>query len=252
MTRRPKTVLVLAALSLGMLTTVAVAWGIAWRTGLHRYSEEVLVVPRPTDASSPVLELRVYRCQSWGSLWITALALAEPREVEAFELATCGMDQHVRPFSPAEVYGLLADPGAWPTNIGGKARQVAGVRAHGWPLPALWHRTVYDGRSGPWGYADRGAVLIGALHARAYEWQMGPLYLPYLPLWRNLLADTALYGAAWALLLLAWAGVRTATRRRRGLCPVCAYDLSGLPPASPCPECGRARPTAGGPIPSGA
>jgi len=29
-------------------------------------------------------------------------------------------------------------------------------------------------------------------------------------------------------------------RSRTGLCPTCNYNLSGLPPNSPCPECGRA------------
>lgn len=34
--------------------------------------------------------------------------------------------------------------------------------------------------------------------------------------------------------------VRGVRRRRRGMCPRCAYDLAGLTDGSPCPECGRA------------
>jgi hypothetical protein len=37
--------------------------------------------------------------------------------------------------------------------------------------------------------------------------------------------------------LLALAGWRTKSRRFRVGCPSCNYDLSGLPPGAPCPEC---------------
>jgi hypothetical protein len=42
------------------------------------------------------------------------------------------------------------------------------------------------------------------------------------------------------------AGVATIRRRRTvrfGRCPSCNYDLSGLPPGSPCPECAAAAPS---------
>lgn len=50
---------------------------------------------------------------------------------------------------------------------------------------------------------------------------------PYLfvPLWLVMLA----------CFYIAW---RAIPRRRKGACPSCGYPLAGLPPSSPCPECG--------------
>lgn len=53
-----------------------------------------------------------------------------------------------------------------------------------------------------------------------------------MPLWVVLapaLAPSAIF---------AW---RQARRRARGECARCAYDLRGLPPGAPCPECGTPR-----------
>src|SRR5207237_7564096 len=53
--------------------------------------------------------------------------------------------------------------------------------------------------------------------------------------------DSACFGAAWLFLFVIVPGARVWLRRHRGLCPCCAYDLRGLPPNTPCPECGVCR-----------
>jgi hypothetical protein len=78
-----------------------------------------------------------------------------------------------------------------------------------WPCPALWNT------SGPW-----------------------PWPIPLMPIWRGLLADSALYASAGWLTLSAISTWRSTLRRRSGLCAHCRYDLRGTPPGSPCPECG--------------
>ena len=54
------------------------------------------------------------------------------------------------------------------------------------------------------------------------------------PIWFAAVISAAPSALAWRLDLIA-------TRRaRRGHCPKCNYDLSGLPLGTPCPECGKA------------
>lgn len=62
-----------------------------------------------------------------------------------------------------------------------------------------------------------------------------PIYI--LPLGFTL--NTLFYAAAWFMCLLGISSTRRILRVRRGLCTRCAYDLNGLPPGSPCPECGN-------------
>lgn len=66
--------------------------------------------------------------------------------------------------------------------------------------------------------------------------------LPYLPVWRGIVLN--LLAFALPVVGLQWfAGAyRSAHRRRRGRCTACAYDLTGIEPTAPCPECGRPTP----------
>ncbi len=60
------------------------------------------------------------------------------------------------------------------------------------------------------------------------------------PIWPGFLIDTLFYGAIWFGLLFGFGATRTALRAlrtRRGLCPMCGYDLRGNLDAG-CPECG--------------
>jgi len=79
----------------------------------------------------------------------------------------------------------------------------------------------------PWGQLARGLPVPKSIHAFGA--------LPVDPLWAGLLVNSLIYAiVTWivARLFVAW---RRARRRRRGLCPRCAYDLAGL---DTCPECG--------------
>jgi len=66
---------------------------------------------------------------------------------------------------------------------------------------------------------------------------LGDRRIPLRPLWLGLAADTTLFAT------LAWVGsqlpsaIRRRKRRRAGRCIRCGYDLAGLSPGTPCPEC---------------
>lgn len=88
---------------------------------------------------------------------------------------------------------------------------------------------------------DLGAILKPGANP---SWTIWPsalgFALPYRPLWPGLIADAACYSAAYLLLRAALLALRGVLRRRRGLCPECAYPLGEY---TTCPECGRANPS---------
>lgn len=72
-----------------------------------------------------------------------------------------------------------------------------------------------------------------------------PRVVPLHPIVPGLLANTAVYGAAWWLILFAPGVIRRWRRRRRGACVACGYDRRGIGAAAACPECGASAGEAG-------
>jgi hypothetical protein len=69
--------------------------------------------------------------------------------------------------------------------------------------------------------------------------------VPLLPRWLGLAADSVLYGGGMWATVGAAAEVRRYSRRRRGLCPSCAYAVGVSERCTECGEMVRARPGAG-------
>ena len=71
--------------------------------------------------------------------------------------------------------------------------------------------------------------------------------LPVRPVWPGFAVNWAVFGGAWAVVLvvpgLVWRAVRGERRRRDGRCPVCGYALEGRM-GEGCSECGWGRGTA--------
>jgi hypothetical protein len=70
---------------------------------------------------------------------------------------------------------------------------------------------------------------------------LGSGWLPTAPRLIGFPVNTAFYAGLSFGLTHAYLAVRRRSRRRKGECIGCRYDLDGLPPDSPCPECGRPR-----------
>ena len=100
---------------------------------------------------------------------------------------------------------------------------------HGQLVCSASHERVFHSAS-PWIF-NIGKHPFGQ---KGYEWSFAlsrngwfiPLWCPFL----LLLVPTTI---VWRLDLLA------SRRARAGRCPTCNYDRAGLPPGSPCPECGK-------------
>jgi CBS-domain-containing membrane protein len=68
--------------------------------------------------------------------------------------------------------------------------------------------------------------------------------LPTRVLWPQFIANSLLFAAAWVVIVVMARGIARAIlarfRTRKGHCPACDYDLTGV--AGPvCPECGYER-----------
>jgi hypothetical protein len=114
------------------------------------------------------------------------------------------------------------------------------IYAVGWPMRSarsLWRLNEKSSEvQGAWRLSwnsDR------RLYRYRSSLRVNVLELPYLPLWRGLTLNSIFFGA---LLWLLWFGpgmLRRGSRRRRGLCVRCGYDLRGRGDARAlCPECG--------------
>jgi hypothetical protein len=137
---------------------------------------------------------------------------------------------------------ILEEPAAWGQFATGEPlpgqSDLGCDVGYGWPLTAAWYQV--RGRSrGNLAYTDklRHAHLISGTPAARGD--LTCRVIPLRPVWPALAANTVFFSFAWLLAILTLSTARRALRRRRNLCPHCAYDLRATPAASPCPECGR-------------
>jgi hypothetical protein len=107
----------------------------------------------------------------------------------------------------------------------------------GWPVRCFWGWDTFISSSTITGDGDGLAPIPGWLDA------LHPIYLPlpHLPMWRGLLINTAIFGGVWFGVLFVPGLVRRVSRRRRGACMGCGYDLAATPAGQPCPECGKVK-----------
>ena len=216
------------AVLLGLLTSIAVAWLAAYRGDMYQGRMQVAVHP---------MEDRLIR-----------RVIAIPGMHEDFYLVNRHYGDRV-PYRPSDEPESLLPPWARRVVTDELGRDRAQgfdhswrmIHSSGWPLRCLW-REMEEGSSRG-GTFLRGAIRVGDGSDRKYSFMWDePVALPLLPIWGGLIVDTAVFAVLWATCLMAQRAGCRLVRKRRGLCPTCAFDLKGG--TGGCPECGWLRPAA--------
>ncbi|HZW06110.1 MAG TPA: hypothetical protein VFF65_03220, partial [Phycisphaerales bacterium] len=96
----------------------------------------------------------------------------------------------------------------------------------GWPVRCLWG---IDAR------LDRQQIGLEPVPEWLEEVRFVHNPFPTRAWWPGMAANLALFGGAWLLVLTGPGVIRSWQRRRKGGCPACGYNVSGV---AVCPECG--------------
>lgn len=155
-----------------------------------------------------------------------------------------GITMSNREGTPEEVLPYWAMKFAHPVDNGCQ-RTFRIIGGYGWPMLSLWSGVENCNMVGVTGTPALGAYTSshGYFSGRAsikYPWAAADVSrIPYGPIWSGLLVNTLLYAAILFGLFTMTRTYRHVSRRRRGLCQYCAYDLREVEHER-CPECGRA------------
>lgn len=249
--------LVILPLVLSVVTTVGVAWGLAFcdLDGVPHFASRQ--VSTTTAWSNPFLQdqppgsLSLLWLTSPGRMILLGNAVGTEPHDEVF-LGTPGMvpprTRHVE--APEQLVARWAGPHVLSWTMGSTPwprpsdREWREAEARGWPFLALFFE---QGQAPNYSNYTRGGWRLPVERAEPHKPSFARIefrsehnvILPLLPIWPGLAADVAFYGLAWAVLLYSPLVVVRRLRRTRGGCPKCGYTLEGLPPGAPCPECGR-------------
>jgi hypothetical protein len=229
-----------ASIVLGAATTGAVAWGIA-----STYSEQFSGAVFTKVNSEPPRVRAICQRQTGG-------VILQESYIFAFTESRCGLStSDVSSLSPQQLEALRIDyltdtaedvlkfstmhdlrrssraarPSFGSGRVDGEGFQRRRELAVGWPFVAVWcelPETILT----PVFVTPRGSLTLST-----------ETRLPYLPIWKGIAINTAIYALAWHTLLFSSRAFVRRRRRRAGRCARCGYDLVGVPRPL-CPECG--------------
>ncbi len=255
---------------LGLVTSVAVAWGVSlyWQKELNARTRQPANPKKEAIGLAAVdgvmVSLRTYSLPAWRrELW----------QLENASVWHPSQEEMRREIARLELFGgaqydydryrwQRSEVGRVPRRIDERTARGVPVRllgsystmirrdTVGWPLPALRSTDQSNHDIPPL------AALAEPPHGQSTRFVRGAVELPWHPVEPipgmsrpfllpleprpGLLVNTIFYALLWFLILLIPGAIRRAHRRARGRCPRCGYSLRGQP-APGCPECGSGR-----------
>ena len=245
----PKRVLkrVLAFLAIGLIWSLVVAWVLA-------------LLPTPERSSFTLVGFRggeswfIAKSEMFGRTRVVARRLRPDdrildndhrSDVGAFFTPSGAYAQFMISHEP---FGSVPQPPWLDAEHRPSNQSYVDTAALGWPFRCVLGEVLGDG---PQFYLVVGKAAFSAPSERAAIRYHTPGAasatdphsgaIPFQPIWLGLGADSVIYGSAAWFLLRCCRAILRANRRRRGLCPACAYDLRA-DLASGCPECGWNKP----------
>jgi hypothetical protein len=226
--RRPIFLLAILAIGLGLLTTIVSAFAFAAFAG-DSGVPRIVTLQSPQIAGAPAARgtFKVFSAATGRTTHRIVIRLDDGATTKD---AASLLDGARLPWTlPAELVSLLKNSiPLMPGDVGDWT-----FEADGSPFAALVSGVV-DFRDG------QGSRTIGGFESSLVDLGV-PRSLAVRPLWLGALANAAIFATLWLAALVFVRSVfertRASGRSRRGLCPICAYDLTAAAKKS-CPECG--------------
>lgn len=248
---------------LGLVTSVAVAWGVALSRARSPFAVEHLAT------GVAVVDGFLVRVSIWGRPGVRSekWALYDTSAVSRMQANLQADAGRLEEIGPEAFDKELAETRMEDWRLSGRRIDRRAARgppvkdvasggtfiareSAGWPFLAL-RSTVRADRGASEeeaaaapptpsiGESIRGAIKLPWRLPGSPPWAPAGIILPVEPR-PGLLANTILYGALWFVILLIPRAIRRRIRRARGRCPKCGYSLTGQS-APGCPECGAGR-----------
>jgi len=235
---------VLVALLAGVLVNILTAWASAVWAPWQRYRADEIYSDLPYGTPAPPAVLALIPPE-----WLKHRFRSEGRSTDIHI-------HHVRGFGvtarfvtvdhsiPVIIYGsdsyraLLVVEAGWPMRSVSASNPLRTPPFRG-PLllrtPIKWGDWEWGVPVPAWANAHSSGLPRDAPVGRV---------LPLVPLPLGFAVNSAAYGGAVLMLIVAPGALRRRRRRARGQCPACGYDLAGLAAKGACPECGTPATTA--------
>ncbi|MEL6396086.1 MAG: hypothetical protein AAFQ71_08800 [Planctomycetota bacterium] len=231
----------------GVLTSVAIAWALAWLWPLWGVSFSTRFAENGQTRGDLYRDVRIEVARGFGfhrevrararspftSISTMMLIDLESRTKREIPIAHHRSEEENPRLDRDRL--LLTDGDGWDRWEGPEV-----IDRRGWPFLCAESGSSWESRDLPGGGYDwvRITHLGIRIDGRGAEFDAGKFRsLPLRPIWFGLAINTASYAAASFALVSVAGATRRYNRFQRGRCPHCGYDL-GFDLSTGCPECG--------------